>query len=354
VNETLTVQSHKGPYQVFFESPFRGLEEGLKENEFLIIDEKVAKLYQGPLRKALSSPRVLKIEAVESNKSLERMPDYVTYLCERGIKRGYTLVAVGGGIIEDIVSFLSAVLFRGLPWRFYPTTLLAQADSCIGSKSSINVGSYKNQVGTFTPPKSISIATEVLETLTQTDVCSGIGEILKVHLIAGRDDFQRLEGQYDRLTKDKSLLVAAIRRSLEIKKAIIEKDEFDQNERLILNYGHSFGHALESATEYGIPHGIGVTIGVDMANYVSCQLGLMDIADYNEIHPVLIKNYAGFEKTQIPMERFFSALSKDKKNVGKDVSLILSKGPGRMFRDRYPLDGHLKGLCEKYLKEIRA
>lgn len=351
VEKKIVIQSYKGFYPVDFGQAFAGLEKGLGEKEFLIIDGRVADLYTSVLSSALASSRVLRIEATEANKSLEKIPEYVLMLAQQGIKRGCTLVAVGGGILQDITAFLAAVLFRGMPWRFYPTTLLAQADSCIGAKSSINVGGYKNQVGTFTPPDGIHIAIDVLETLTDADFRSGIGEMIKVHLIKSRDDFKTLEKNYSKLRKDKKVLLEAIYRSLEIKKELIEVDEFDQQERLVLNYGHSFGHAIEGATHYKIPHGIAVTMGVDMANYVSKEFGFITDAVYREIQPVLKQNYSGFEKVDIPLDPFLESLSKDKKNLGKDISLILTKGPGNVFKGLYPKDEHFRALCKSYFEE---
>lgn len=347
----MIIQSHKGPYPVHFGKLFDGLEQGLSETEHLVIDSRVAELYAEILAPALKGGSVLKIEAAEPNKSLEKMSEYVIRLTENQIRRGHTLVAVGGGIIQDIVAFLAAILFRGVPWRFYPTTLLAQADSCIGSKSSINVGGTKNQVGTFTPPQSIHISTEVLATLTDADFRSGIGEMIKVHWIAGWDDFRKITADYPKLKDHSSVLVQTIRRSLEIKKRLVEKDEFDQKERLLLNYGHTFGHAIEGATHYEVPHGIAVTIGVDMSHYFSLHLGLLEPSAEAIAHLLLKMNFAGFEKTNIPVERFFEAILKDKKNVQKDISLILTRGPGHVFGQRIPFDDDFRSLCRSYFKE---
>lgn len=352
MNDPIIIESHKGPYRVEFGPPFADLETGLRKNEFLIIDAAVSKLYREVLGSSLNSHAVLCIEATEENKSLEKMSDYCLALIRQGIKRGDLLVAVGGGIIQDITAFIAAVLFRGMSWRFYPTTLLAQADSCIGGKSSINVGGYKNQVGTFTPPNDIHIATDVLETLTDADFRSGLGEIIKVHLISGLNDFRWLEGNYTSLKRDKTILMKAIRRSLEIKKGLIEKDEFDQNERLVLNYGHSFGHAIETASHYKIPHGIAVTMGVDMANFFSRAFRFLSEELYQGIHSLLKKNYSGFEETDIPLEGFFASISKDKKNVGRDISLILTKGPGKVFKDRIPNDGRFQSLCREFFEVV--
>ncbi len=352
MNTDLTIKSHRGPYAVRFGAPFAGLDQGVSEREHLIIDARVAELYQKPLARALQARSVLRIEATETNKSLERFPEYITHLIERGVRRDHVLIAIGGGIIQDIVAFLAATLLRGLPWRFYPTTLLAQADSCIGSKSSVNVGGYKNQLGTFTPPQEILIATEVLETLTEADVRSGIGEMIKVHIIAGWDDIRALAADYPRLLRDKNILRHYIWRSLQIKQLKVEADEFDQHERLVMNYGHSFGHAIESATDYAIPHGIAVTIGMDLANLISWKFGSAPQEVYDELHPLLAANYAGFEQVTIPQERFFAALAKDKKNVDNDVTLILLRAPGQVFRGHYRNDERLRTICRDFFAEL--
>lgn len=348
--DDLVIQSHRGSYRVRFGSAFAGIESGLAAREHLIIDAKVAELYSGMLAQALAGPSVLRIEATEANKSIEKVPAYVTHLLGHGVKRDHTLIAVGGGIIQDITAFIAATLLRGLPWRFYPTTLLAQADSCIGSKSSINVGPYKNQLGTFTPPSDILISTDVFDTLDETAVRSGIGEMIKVHIISGLNDTRMIAADYAKLAYDKKVMQHYIRRSLEIKKQKIEIDEFDRNERLVMNYGHSFGHAIESATSYQVPHGIAVTIGMDVANYVSLRLDLIGHEIYDELHLLLARNYSGFEKTPIPENSFLKALSMDKKNTEGHMSVILMRGPGLLFRTQIPNNGPVQSICGEYFR----
>lgn len=350
----LTILSHRGPYTVRFGPAFAGIECGLRPAQHLIVDARVAELYADRLAAALASPSVLRIEATEQNKSLERMADYALHLLDHGIRRGHTLVAVGGGIIQDIVCFLAATLLRGLPWTFYPTTLLAQADSCIGSKSSINVGRFKNQLGTFTPPAEIHVSTDVLQTLGEADMRSGLGEVIKVHVINGWDDIRGLARDYRSLATGRDLLRRYIRRSLEIKKVRIEADEFDQGDRLVLNYGHTFGHAIESATNYSVPHGIGVTIGMDFANFVSWRLGLIDRSIFDELHEVLAVNYGEFAATPIPEDAFFEALSRDKKHRGSEVSLVLLRRPGDVFLGRYPNDDRFRHMCREFLTLLPA
>lgn len=344
----MRVQSHRGPYRARFGRLFEGLEEGLAPNEHLIIDAKVADLYRKELAGALKGPSVLRIEATEVNKSLDKFPAYMTHLLERGIRRDHVLIAVGGGVVQDITSFIAATLLRGLPWRFYPTTLLAQADSCIGSKSSINVGAYKNQLGTFTPPDEIVISLDALKTLSASDLRSGIGEMIKVHILSGWEDARELSRLHSRLESDPEVLSRALRRSLEIKKRLIELDEFDKKERLILNYGHTFGHAIESATDYSVPHGIAVTMGVDLANRYSVRLGYLREEARRELQPMIERNLTGFERVPVPLDRFLSALSRDKKNAGKQVRFVLLREPGAAFLEGRPLDDDFRAFCSDY------
>ncbi len=315
-----------------------------------LIDIKVAELYHSELREVLNSPSVLLVEALESNKSLEKCPSYVEHLVARGVRRGHLLVAIGGGIIQDIVCFLAAILFRGLDWHFYPTTLLAQADSCIGSKSSINVGQVKNVVGTYTPPARISISTKVLSTLPECQIRSGIGEMLKVHAIAGPEAFDRIAADYDEIINSPAMMRTYILRSLEIKKSIIEQDEFDRGIRNVMNLGHSFGHAIESATDYAVPHGIAVTIGTDMANFVAARLGFAREEHFRRMHPSLAKNYRGFDGAAIPLERFLSAIGKDKKNTEAKLTLILPDASGKVGRIECENDARFRVACQNYFE----
>ena len=354
MSEQLVIQSHKGPYTVeFSDTPFGGSAPSAELVRHYIVDARVAELYRHELAEVLHSPSVLLIEAKEAHKSLERCPGYVTHLMGRGIKRGHLLVAIGGGVIQDITCFLAAVLLRGVEWHFYPTTLLAQADSCIGSKSSINVGAFKNVVGTYTPPGRIMICPQVLATLPEHEIRSGIGEMLKVHVIAGPADFDRIAADYPAIIRDPVMMRRYILRSLEIKQGIIEQDEFDQGIRNVMNLGHSFGHAIESATDFGIPHGIAVTIGIDMANFLAVKLGLMAETHFLRMHPTLAANYRGYEDTVIPMERFLGAIAKDKKNTDTKLGLILPNAEAIPGRVKCANDGAFRAVCEEYFARIR-
>ncbi|MEO8034084.1 MAG: AroB-related putative sugar phosphate phospholyase (cyclizing) [Acidobacteriota bacterium] len=354
MSETLVIQSHLGPYEVGFEDDLPpGLGDEAPPNVHFLLDDRVARLYERELQHVLAAPSVLRIEATETNKSLEAMPRYVSHLVAHAVRRSHTLVAIGGGIIQDITCFLAATMLRGLPWHFYPTTLLAQADSCIGSKSSINAGDAKNILGTFTPPSRIRISARFLDTLDERDVRSGIGEMLKVHAIDSPAAFDELARDYDALQESRPAMMRYIHRSLEIKKRIIEMDEFDRGPRNVMNYGHSFGHAIEAATSFGIPHGLAVTIGMDMANFTAMQVGRSTSAQYERMHGTLRKNYRGFENFEIPLDRFLGAIAKDKKNQDASLSLILPDAEGGVSQTLQANDGQFRAICEDYLAAQR-
>ena len=139
MSELMEIQSHKGIYTIEFDDAcIERFDEWDLDTTHFIIDRKVAQLYPEQLQPILKASSVLLLDAIETNKSLEKLPDYVEFLVDKIIRRNHTLVAIGGGIIQDITSFLAATLLRGVEFVFFPTTLLSQADSCIGSKSSIN------------------------------------------------------------------------------------------------------------------------------------------------------------------------------------------------------------------------
>lgn len=351
----LTIQSHTGAYTArFSRGVLREFATHRRPNEFVLIDDRVADLYYQELNSVIEAPSTLRIEAVEENKSLERCPDYVEHLIGQGIRRGDRLVGIGGGIVQDITCFLAATLLRGLEWHFIPTTLLAQADSCIGSKSSINVRGAKNIVGTFTPPAQVNIDVTLLDTLDEIDLRSGIGEMLKVHAISGPDDFDRIARDYSRLLVDRGLLEHYIAESLERKRRLIEIDEFDRGPRNLMNYGHSFGHAIEASTGYSIPHGIAITIGMDMANHVARDLGFTTPEHVGRMHPVLAANYRGVERTTIPITDLLTALSKDKKNTATKLRLVLPQDDGFVAVVEQVPDDQFRNACERFLVTVAS
>ena len=351
VSKKIIVQSHKGQYITSFtRGGINHLNNNLVENAVYIIDKNICKLYAEQIVKILSSQRVIKIDAIEENKSLDKMPDYVSELVFLNIKRGDPLIAIGGGIVQDITCFLATTVMRGLPWVFYPTTLLAQSDSCIGSKSSINSGEFKNILGTFLPPERVVIDVNFLQTLAQRELCSGIGEMIKVHAINSPESFTLISDSYDQMLDDLSIMEEFIFNSLNMKKILIEIDEFDQGPRNVLNYGHSFGHAIESATNYLIPHGIAVTIGMDIANFVAKELDISNLSHFERMHGVLEKNCKAYRHINIDVNLLLSALLKDKKNSNTQLRLIFPNKAGKIGIGLYENNSKLKKYLKNYFE----
>lgn len=355
MSNQLVIQSHRGPYTVHFDkNAIAKLNKKVPDDSHFIIDERVAQLYAAKLPNVLMSPSLLRLPATEESKSLDRFPAYFEHLVEHGVRRDHTLIAIGGGIIQDINCFIAATLMRGVSWKLYPTTLLSQADSCIGSKSSINTAGAKNILGTFTPPDEVYISTQFLETLAEEDIRSGVGEILKVHAIAGPDHFDRLATDYSRLFNDPAIMGHYIRRALEIKQPFVEEDEFDRGPRNIFNYGHSFGHAIEAATNFTIPHGLAVTMGMDMANFLAYRVEYGSEETFARMHPTLRSNYRGYETLAVPVEPFLTALAKDKKNTGMgSVTVILPDRNARLHKVTQANDSQFVTACGEYFDNIR-
>jgi 3-dehydroquinate synthase len=355
VSERLNIQSHKGVYSVSFDNQLLiNAGQFLEGQPHFLIDANVARLYVDQLRPVLAHPNTIVIDATEENKSIQRIIPIFECLVANSARRDHTLVAIGGGIIQDITCFIASTLLRGMAWKFIPTTLLAQADSCIGSKSSINLGKTKNILGTFNPPNEVFVCTDFLNTLEDKDIRSGIGEILKVHAIDSASAYDGLAADYGRLSTDRGVLLAYIRQALLIKQRFIEVDEFDRGVRNIFNYGHSFGHAIEAATDFGVPHGIAVTMGMDMANRIAVLRGLVSERHYLRMHTVLRKNYASFATTPIPLDNMLSALMKDKKNTSTKLVLIFPVGDAASIqRIEVPPDEQFQSQCGLFLDEMK-
>lgn len=205
------------------------------------------------------------VEATERRKSLEVMPEIILALRELGANRSSHLIAIGGGVIQDIATFAASIYMRGIRWTYMPTTLLGMADSCIGGKSSINVLGYKNLVGNFYPPEEVVIDVDFMRTLDAEQVIGGLFEAVKICYARGHQPFVDYLAECPSWPLEADVAQRLLTRSLRTKKWFIETDEFDQKERLLLNLGHTFGHALESATNFGVSHGVAVGIGMLIA-----------------------------------------------------------------------------------------
>jgi 3-dehydroquinate synthase len=329
----MTIASSLGDYQVEFHLDldfFKGL-QAMPGSVFLF-DARVWELYARRLEAHLDPARIRTFAVGEEVKNLGGVESIYDLLLGQGVRRGATLVAVGGGVLQDLAGFSASTLFRGLPWVFVPTTLLAQGDSCIGGKTSLNHRSAKNLLGTFWPPRQVHVSSAFLPTLSREDFFSGLGEALKLHLIGGaRDTAAYRAAQAALHARDDQATLAVVRRALEIKKGYIEQDEFDGAARLLLNYGHCFGHALESTSGFRIPHGQAVVAGMMLANAVSLRRGLLPEAEAEAVQALL---HDGLVTPPVLPElepgALVKAIGSDKKRTGKGLAVILLQAGHRL------------------------
>lgn len=332
----IRINSRIHNYQVSFgnfNSFYKIIEKKYSPSCYLI-DKNVWSLYKNKYFSTLEQAKVILIKADEFNKSLKTVQGLYDKLIGFCAKRNTVLAAIGGGITQDVAGFFASTLYRGIKWVFVPTTLLAQADSCIGSKTSLNYKRFKNLIGTFYPPHAIFIDSDFNYTLGTTDFYSGLGEVVKLHIMGGDGCLRAVLKTLPRiLGKEKSCLVSAIYNSLLIKRRYIEDDEFDWGKRNLLNYGHCFGHAVETASNFKIPHGQAVVFGIMLANIISRKRGLLSCRLENKIFEALLLPIVASDVRPYlsRKKRIISSMEKDKKRVGTKLPLIIMK-------DRFSMD----------------
>jgi len=332
----------------FTDDIFTVLKSDLQETVYMVIDSNIYNLFRIKFKSFLKIGIHIIVEATEPHKSYEYCGKIMQELLDNNIRKNNKIIAIGGGIIQDIVAFSASIMFRGIMWSYVPTTLLAQADSCIGGKTSINFGNVKNKLGNFYPPTSIYIDTKFLNTLSIDDIKSGIGEMLHFFLYANSKYTKKIYNEYNKLLTNRSLLEPYILESLRIKKSVIEIDEFDQGERNKFNYGHTFGHALESISNFEIKHGQAVTIGMDIANMISNKLGLVDEKTYLDLKEILRINFPEYNLIKIDNDKYIELLKKDKKNIDDQLVCILPQGPGNLLKLKIPINNDFKKWIREY------
>lgn len=300
-----------------------------------VVDSNVWQLYSNGCLREIANEDVIVLPIDEERKCLESVQELYDRLTGRSAKRNMTMISIGGGILQDITGFASSTLYRGINWVFIPTTLLAQADSCIGSKTSLNYKGFKNLIGTFYPPSEVFIHTPFLSTLEDFDFYSGLGEVTKLHIMGGPDKTQEIIDLLPSLVcRDPEALRTSVQNSLLIKQGYIADDEFDSGRRNMLNFGHCFGHALETTSNFEIPHGQAIVMGMLLANTVARFRNML--SDHLDTHiseklllPSLIVKP---KKEALDPKAVVNAMKKDKKRTGDGLALIMMKDGYEMLR----------------------
>jgi 3-dehydroquinate synthase len=309
----------------------------------VITDANVARLHLDPLTHSLDalgirSERIV-LEPGEGSKSFTSLAELCDRLLDLGVERKSALVALGGGVIGDLVGFAASILLRGIDFIQVPTTLLAQVDSSAGGKTGINTRQGKNLVGSFHQPRLVLSDTRALDTLPKRELLAGYAEVVKYGLIDDPDFFTWCEGHGAGLIGgDETARRRAIAHSCRAKAAIVADDEREAGRRALLNLGHTFAHALEAECEYGdeLLHGEAVAIGMAMAFDLSARLGLASIDDAARVHSHLASVGLPTSPTQIDGREWSSQalidhMRKDKKVIDGRIAFVLARGIGKAF-----------------------
>jgi 3-dehydroquinate synthase len=345
--ENIEIKSNLYNYEIEFINDFGGKLNFLnqKYNCTFVIDKNIYDLYHDAFKNIKS---IYFIDAVEQKKNMDTIMDLVAFWKENKIKKNHKVICIGGGITQDIVSFTSDIYLRNIDWYFFPTTLLAMCDSCIGGKCGINYLEYKNQLGVFYPPKQIFIDTGFLTTLSQDDYINGWGELLKFSLTQEKTFFDEVNGLAEHIPC--STIEYFIRKGLLVKKAVIEKDEFEGDLRRVLNYGHTFGHALETYTKNKIPHGTAVIWGIDVVNYIAMRENILPADIYLKIKNLIKRAFLKSEIKITEQKLIIDIIRSDKKVKDDTVYFAFLEKLSSLIIYPMKIDNMLLELFDDYLR----
>lgn len=315
--------------QLLDEADFR------KNKLVLIMDSHLAKIYENLFVESLGIEvlECLVVPAGEKSKTREMKQTLEDKLLAKSYGRDIMLVAIGGGMICDLVGFLGATYCRGVPVVYWPTSLLAMVDASIGGKTAVNTPYGKNQVGVFSAPFSVWIDIQFLNTLPAKEFANGMAELIKHALVYDKVLFKQLQKQASSiLNKKESLLLEVIERSCEIKNQIVAQDFYDMGIRSILNFGHTMGHVIEILENYHVRHGEAIAMGMIIEAYIAVIKGIADMS-LVETCLEIFKLYHLPLKTQVLQDAHavLNCLYRDKKNKHQEIHMILLKNIGEVY-----------------------
>jgi 3-dehydroquinate synthase len=320
----------------------------------IVTNQTVEPLYAPRVEAALAAAGAHTLRIVlpdgEAFKTWETLDRVFAGLLRAQADRRTVLVALGGGVVGDIAGFASATYQRGIAHLQIPTTLLAQVDSSVGGKTAINHPLGKNMIGAFHQPCAVVADTSTLATLPAREFAAGLAEVVKYGAIFDLDFLCWIEDNADDLVRRRADAVAyAIRRSCEIKAAIVAEDEREAGARALLNFGHTFGHAIESASGYGtLLHGEAVATGMALAARFSARLGRVPPADALRLIALLERLRLPVQAPKFSRAAWLEFMGRDKKNEAGRITLILLDALGRaaVVKDAPP------GELAAFLSEI--
>jgi len=352
-NLTLEIKSLHHDYKVTFDESVDNFINyiNLYPNSVVVMDRRIQELYGTRISAVTGKLPVHLVTADETTKTLDGVQELIDWLLEHNCNRSTMIIAIGGGIVQDLVTFASNIFYRGTNFVLIPTTLLSMSDSCIGAKCGINYGKFKNQLGVIHAPYAVHIFSEFLTSLDEREIQSGYGEILKLAITGSQRNMDFLFDSVEKYGLRGKSILPLVRQSLEIKKVVIEADEYEADLRRILNYGHTFGHALEALTNHAIPHGLAVAWGIDLINFIVSQEN-SDLDPLFENTHKFIKSHLNFQLHQFPSASdLVNMIRRDKKMSNGIINLAVPVIPGRLIIRGRELDQSLVNLVDQYLNQ---
>lgn len=286
----------------------------------VVTDSNVYTMYKDDINKCFLPDTIIVLPPGETSKSEQNLFHILGRLIEEKFTREDVLIAVGGGVIGDISGLAASLFMRGMKLIQVPTTLLAQVDSSVGGKTAINFGGSKNIVGAFYQPDKVICNTDILKSLPPREFAAGMAEVIKYGAIYDEDLFLNIGNKN---------LSEIVRRCIELKKDVVEKDTFDRGERMFLNYGHTFAHAIESHFVYGrYLHGEAVALGMLLAARMGAKLGITPKEIETQTCTLLEKFGLPTVVPNISAKAMMALMLNDKKSMGSGVRFILLEKVG--------------------------
>jgi len=311
-------------------------EKGLACKLVIITNPIVKSLYGKALESSLTTEgfkvSILQVPDGEEQKSLETAGRLYHELANCYAERRTPILALGGGVIGDLVGFVAATYQRGVPLIHVPTTLLAQVDSSIGGKVALDHGQLKNKIGAFYQPRLVISDITALKTLNDRTFGDGLAEVIKYGVIWDKELLTYLEKNVDKIKgREEGTLEETIFWSARIKAEIVEKDEKDVGLRAILNYGHTIGHAIESVSGFKVSHGEAVAIGMVAAARISTKMGILNENELLRLESLIERAGLPAKALDLEVEKLLQAMKHDKKVLRGKVRFVLPQSLGKVF-----------------------
>ncbi len=301
----------------------------------IITDDNLERLYSKEIEKIIENGGyevdIFSFPHGEESKTLETCTKAYEKLIEFKFSRSDLIIALGGGVVGDLAGFVASTYLRGVKFVQIPTSLLAQVDSSVGGKVAVDLPQGKNLVGSFYQPKLVLIDCNMLKTLPEKFFNDGLGEVIKYGLIRDKELFEKLMS-FKNKEELKENIHEIIYTCCNIKREVVENDQFDTGERMILNFGHTLGHAIEKVYGFSkVTHGEGVCIGMNIITNLSEEKGLTNKGVSDKIKEILVKYELPYDISLDEKSQIIEAMSIDKKNLNGNLNLILIKDVGECF-----------------------